>query len=109
MVLMSYDQHWGGSPKAGSVSSPLERIRLSKLLTQVPAKKSIIAYPLYTRDWKIASSVSSQDISLAEQGHRIRLNKASFTWNESVAQYEAAYNSGGIPHAYGPRNHALYR
>ncbi|MGE7822790.1 S-layer homology domain-containing protein [Paenibacillus sp. NPDC093718] len=99
MVLMSYDQHWGGSPKAGSVSSlPWSESGLRKLLTQVPAKKSIIAYPLYTRDWKIASSVSSQDISLAEQGHRIRLNKASFTWNESVAQYEAAYNSGGIPH-----------
>ncbi|MGG4096612.1 S-layer homology domain-containing protein [Paenibacillus lautus] len=99
MVLMSYDQHWGGSPKAGSVSSlPWSESALRKLLTQVPAKKSIIAYPLYTRDWRIASSVSSEDISLAEQGHRIRLNKASLTWNASVAQYEAAYSSGGIQH-----------
>lgn len=99
MVLMSYDQHWGGSPKAGSVSSlPWSESALSKLLTQVPAKKSIIAYPLYTRDWQIASSVSSSDISLIEQGHRIRLTQASLTWNASVAQYEAAYTSRGIQH-----------
>lgn len=99
VVLMSYDQHWGGSPKAGSVSSlPWSESALNKLVSQVPAKKSIIAYPLYTRDWQLASSVSSQDISLVEQGHRVRQNKASLGWNANVAQYEAAYTSGGISH-----------
>lgn len=99
MVLMSYDQHWGGSPIAGSVSSlPWGESALNKLLTQVPAKKSIIAYPLYTRDWRIATSVSSQDITLVEQGHRIRLKQASLSWNADVGQYEAAYKNNGIQH-----------
>ncbi|MDH6670461.1 S-layer homology domain-containing protein [Paenibacillus glucanolyticus] len=99
VVLMSYDQHWGGSPKAGSVSSlPWSESALNKLINQVTAKKSIVAYPLYTRDWQLASSVSSQDISLIEQGHRIRLHKASLAWNADVAQYEAAYTIGGVRH-----------
>lgn len=99
MVLMSYDQHWAGSPKAGSVSSlPWSESALRKLLTQVPAQKTIIAYPLYTRDWRIASAVSSEEISLVEQGHRIRLKQASLAWNTDVGQYEADYRNNGVQH-----------
>ncbi|GAB6931338.1 hypothetical protein JCM10914A_53210 [Paenibacillus sp. JCM 10914] len=99
MVLMSYDQHWNGSPKAGTVSSlPWSESALAKLVSQVPAKKTIIAYPLYTRDWKVGPTVSAQDITLTEQGKRIRQQKATLQWNSVLAQYEAAYTSASVPH-----------
>lgn len=99
LVLMSYDEHWGGSPKAGSVSSlPWSKSAVQRLLTQIRANQAIVAFPLYTRDWKLASSVSSEDITLVEQGRRIRSFQAPISWNAEVGQYEAGYRSGGVQH-----------
>lgn len=99
LVLMSYDEHWGGSPKAGSVSSiSWSESALQRLLTQIRANQAIVAFPLYTRDWKLASSVSSEDITLVEQGRRIRSFQAPISWNAEAGQYEAGYRSGGVQH-----------
>ncbi|WP_106765915.1 S-layer homology domain-containing protein [Paenibacillus faecalis] len=97
VVLMGYDEHWGGAPIAGSVSSlPWLTFATDKLLTQVPASKTVIALPLYTREWKLHPSAGSEDISLIEQGRRIRQHSSSLVWNETVQQYEAEYTRLGI-------------
>ncbi|MEK3734729.1 S-layer homology domain-containing protein [Paenibacillus sp. FSL M8-0334] len=99
IVLMGYDQHWSGSPKAGSVSSqPWLSGAVNKLLTQVPASKSILAAPLYTRDWQLGPAVTSQDISLVEQGNRIRQRRAQLAWDEVMGQYTASYTLSGNAH-----------
>lgn len=96
VVLMGYDQHWGGSPKAGSVSSlPWLTAAVDKLITQVPASKTVIALPLYTREWQLNPVVTSEDISLTQQGQRIRSQSASLTWNNLIGQYEAVYARTG--------------
>lgn len=99
VVLMGYDEHWGGSPQAGSVSSlPWLSSAIDKLLTQVPASKAVIALPLYTRDWSLHPSLTSEDISLIEQGIRIRNQSASIVWNDLIGQYEASYIQSGLKH-----------
>ncbi|MGM1045121.1 Spore germination protein YaaH [Paenibacillus uliginis N3/975] len=97
LVLMGYDEHWGGAPKAGSVSSlPWLSSAVDKFLTQVPASKAVIALPLYTREWRFYPTVGSEDISLIEQGRRIRQQSASMVWNDVVGQYEAGYIRSGL-------------
>lgn len=97
VVLMGYDEHWGGSPKAGSVSSmPWLSSAIDTLLTQVPAYKTVIALPLYTREWRFNPMVGSEDISLTEQGKRIRQQSASLVWNDQLGQYEAGYEQTGL-------------
>ena len=52
VVLMGYDEHWGGSGDPGSSSSqPFVEQSLDNLLRMVPADKVINALPFYTRLW----------------------------------------------------------
>ncbi|WP_314589385.1 glycosyl hydrolase family 18 protein [Paenibacillus terrigena] len=54
MMVMSYDEHWASSPRAGSVSSlPWAENAMRKIIEedQVPADKLLLGIPLYTRIW----------------------------------------------------------
>ena len=52
VVLMGYDEHWGGSGDPGSsASQPFVENSLDNLLSMVPAEKVINALPFYTRFW----------------------------------------------------------
>lgn len=69
LAIMAYDEHWGSSPKAGSVASlPWVETNLQKLLEIVPNEKLILGIPLYTRLWEIKDSgeVSSKSKSMAQ-------------------------------------------
>lgn len=53
VVLMNYDEHWGGSGDPGSTSSqPFAEESIANLLEYVDASKIINALPFYTRLWK---------------------------------------------------------
>lgn len=101
VVLMSYDEHWGGSPVAGSVSSlPWVEKALNKLLTSVTSSKVIVALPFYTRDWSSTSKgVSSEELTLSLQNQRISTMKAKVVWNTSTSQYLATYTKQGTKHS----------
>jgi len=100
VVLMSYDEHWSTSPKAGSVSSlPWVEKALNKLILSVPSKKVIVALPFYTRDWSYTpKGVTSEELSLLLQNQRISAMKAKLSWNDTTGQYVAAYSKSGIKH-----------
>ena len=53
VIMMGYDEHWGGCQVAGSVAS-IDFVTggLDRILEQVPAEKVINALPFYTRLWK---------------------------------------------------------
>lgn len=54
MMVMTYDEHWGTSPKAGSVASlPWVEKGIVKIMKEddVPASKLLIGVPFYTRIW----------------------------------------------------------
>lgn len=97
IVLMAYDEHWETDPIAGSVSSlPWMERGLDKLLSSVPASKTIVALPLYTREWTIYPKVSSSEISIAEQVEYLQsLTSASRSWDDTIGQYVYTYAKGG--------------
>ncbi|WP_134699861.1 glycosyl hydrolase family 18 protein [Ammoniphilus sp. YIM 78166] len=53
VMVMTYDEHWGSSPVAGSVASlPWVEKGLQGVLEEVPASKLLLGVPYYTRLWK---------------------------------------------------------
>lgn len=101
VVLMGYDEHWGGSTEAGSVSSlPWVDKALSKLLKSVASNKVIVALPLYTRDWSVSSKkVLSEEITLPLQNQRISKRNAKLIFDTSTSQYVAKYTLLGMKHS----------
>lgn len=52
MMVMTYDEHWASSPKAGSVASlPWVENGLKGVLEEVPRDKLLLGIPFYTRLW----------------------------------------------------------
>lgn len=95
VVLMAYDEHWGGSPIAGSVSSlPWLKQGLEALLSKVPASKVIVALPLYTRQWAADANgkVGSIDLSLVQQSAIVNAYKLKPVWDDILGQYYAQYS-----------------
>ncbi|MCD9026527.1 S-layer homology domain-containing protein [Cohnella sp. NL03-T5] len=101
IVLMAYDEHWGGDAEAGSVSSlPWLQKGLETLMTQVPASKVILALPLYTRDWysNATSMTSSAEWSLLQQNSLVQSHVIKPVWNDYLGQYYASYRSQNMQH-----------
>jgi len=100
LVVMTYDEHWTGGPRAGSVSSlAWYTNHLRKITAVVPARKVIAGIPLYTRDWHTAGGkVHSQDLLLQEQYDRLAALKPRITWDAKSGQYIATYTQSGVTH-----------
>lgn len=98
VMVMTYDEHWASSPKAGSVASlPWVERGLLGVLEEVPNEKLLLGIPFYTRLWK-------EEVN--EQGERVVSSKAYSmpaieTWladrgvtptlDEATGQYYAEY------------------
>lgn len=102
VALMTYDQHWGGSPVSGSVAqlSWVEQ-SLKRVLAEVPNEKLLLGVPFYTRLWReeyVSGSnkptVTSKAISMEEAEKTIAENKASKIWDPASGQYYATYKQG---------------
>lgn len=102
IVLMGYDEHWGGSPVAGSIASlGYDEASLNKLLRAVPSHKVILALPFYNRDWNLkedGSVLFSKIISLSQQNALIDTYSIRPIWDAAVGQYTADYTKSGIRH-----------
>ncbi|HTG68824.1 MAG TPA: S-layer homology domain-containing protein [Candidatus Udaeobacter sp.] len=102
IVLMGYDEHWGGSPVAGSNASlGYDEVSLNKLLRVVPSYKVILALPFYNRDWNLkedGSALFSEIISLSQQNALIDKYSIRPIWNAELGQYTAAYTKNGVSH-----------
>jgi spore germination protein len=100
IVLMGYDEHWGGNTIPGSVSSlPWLNQGLESLLAQVPSKKVIMAMPLYTRDWsQTASGIRSEDWSLVKQNDTVFNLKLQPAWNPELGQYVTVFLQQKVTH-----------
>ncbi|CAM2880598.1 S-layer-like y domain-containing protein [Paenibacillus sediminis] len=100
VVLMAYDEHWGGGAEPGSVSSlPWFKQAIDKQLASVPSSKTIVALPFYTRDWSVTSqSVTSSAITLTEQVAKIKYGPGRVKWDDAVGQYVVSYTKQGVPH-----------
>ncbi|HHW00148.1 MAG TPA: glycoside hydrolase [Clostridiaceae bacterium] len=94
VIVMTYDQHWKGSPKAGSVAqvSWVEKM-VQKYLETIPNEKMVLGMPLYTRLWKEETgedggiSLSSEALSMEQAKDFIEKNVANVQWDEESGQF----------------------
>lgn len=100
IVLMAYEEHWVGSPKAGSVASlPWLEKKIQDLLEDIPSDRLIVGLPLYTRDWFSANgSMQSSDISIPGSYELIAKYRGSTKWQDSIGQYISSYQKQGVTH-----------
>ena len=94
LMVMAYDEHWGTSPKAGSVASfPWVEQNLQKLLEIVPNDKLILGVPLYTRLWEIKDTgeVSSKAIKMTEAKEWLTEKGITPIYDEQSGQNFAEY------------------
>lgn len=96
VIIMGYDEHYAGSPEAGSVASVnYVENGIADTVSQVPANKVINAVPFYTRIWETTgSSISSQAVGMATAEEYVAAHNIDVEWNEETCQNYGEYTSG---------------
>lgn len=116
VVIMGYDEHYGGSPVAGSVSSyNYVRTGVENTLKDVPADKVISGIPFFTRVWEevpkteaeieaaagtdqaeYTTHVNSTAYSMYDAKYVVDQAGATAAWDETTKQNFATWESGGV-------------
>ena len=88
VIIMGYDEHWGGGGVAGSVASiGFVEDGIAQTVADVPANKVINAVPFYTRVWKTkGDSVTSEAIDMETAQNFIKNNGVNMSWDPETAQ-----------------------
>lgn len=98
VMVMAYDEHYAGSPEAGSVSSRswVER-GITATIEEVPAEKLIVGLPFYTRLWKEQEDgkLSSEACSMNAGLNLLTEQKVTPAWDEETGQYYGSYRLEG--------------
>lgn len=98
LMVMTYDEHYAGSPAPGSIASlPWVESALKETLKDVPASKLIMGVPLYTRIWTVDSSgkiVSNPSAKMSSVRNTIQSKNLTPTWLEKESQYYVEYPNG---------------
>lgn len=97
LCVMAYDEHYSGSPKAGSVSS-LSWVKnsIENTAKSAPMKKIIVGLPFYTRLWREAHTgkLTSRALSMDGGLNLVNSNKAKKEWDKEKGQYYAEWKDG---------------
>ena len=96
VIIMGYDEHYAGSPTAGSVASiDFVEEGIERTVAQVPAGKVINAVPFYTRIWETTSdSISSQAVGMDMAEEYVANHNIAVEWDEATCQNYGEYTSG---------------
>lgn len=88
VVIMGYDEHWGGGGVAGSVASiGFVEDGIVQTLEEVPANKIINAVPFYTRVWKTnGGKVTSEAVTMETAKNFISKNGLEMRWDDGTGQ-----------------------
>ena len=97
VIIMGYDEHWGGGGVAGSVASiGYVREGIEKTLQDVPAQKVINAIPFYTRVWKTNNGeVTSEALGMEAAQNFITKYNVPVAWDEETCQNYGEIEMGG--------------
>lgn len=98
VIIMGYDEHWGGGGIAGSVASlPYVLDGIEQTLSEVPSEKVINAIPFYTRVWKTdGGEVTSEALGMEATQRFISENGVETHWDEEVCQNYGEKTMNGI-------------
>jgi len=102
VAIMTYDEHWGTSPRAGSTASlPWVDTAIQRTLTQIPPEKILMGIPFYTREWAETRnndgrvSVRARTMAMVSVDVRLEETGASLQWLGDVGQNYFQYASDG--------------
>ncbi|MGI6777974.1 MAG: glycosyl hydrolase family 18 protein [Acetivibrionales bacterium] len=103
IAVMTYDQHWSTSPKAGSVAQlSWVEAKVKRILEMVPAEKLLLGLPFYIRLWverpdENGNIVVSNPSALSMGGARriIQENNANVVWDEESGQFYTEFEKEG--------------
>ena len=98
VVTMAYDEHTSGSEEAGSVSSiSWVQQALSDAGTVVPAEKTVIAIPFYTRVWTTDKNggITSSAMGMSEAENYVSEHSMLRSWDDKLKQNYAVLESSG--------------
>lgn len=98
VVTMAYDEHTSGSEEAGSVSSiSWVQQALSDIDTVVPAEKTVIAIPFYTRVWTTDKNggITSSAMGMSEAENYVSEHSMLRSWDDKLKQNYAVLESSG--------------
>ncbi|MCM2974058.1 glycosyl hydrolase family 18 protein [Priestia aryabhattai] len=102
VIMMGYEEHWGGSQVPGSVASlPWVKEGTELLMKDVPAHKILLGVPFYTREWKTDLStkkVVTKDLTMKEAEAIISSKKLTKKWDSQASQYYVEYTENGTKH-----------
>ncbi len=98
LAVMTYDEHYAGSPAAGSTASlPWVEDALVATLKDVPASKLLLGIPLYTRIWTIDGSgkiVSNPSAKMPTVRSTVKTSGVTPEWRDKEKQYYVEYPNG---------------
>lgn len=95
LIIMGYDEHYGGSKESGSVASiSFVRGGVEKTLEEVPAEKVILAVPFYTRLWSETPKTEEEIAASSDTEEFVPYNLGSSIY--SMAKAETFLASKGL-------------
>lgn len=96
VIIMGYDEHYAGSPEAGSVASiDFVEEGIEQTVAQVPSEKVINAVPFYTRIWETTGdSISSQAIGMEMAEEYVAAHNIEVEWDDETCQNYGEYTDG---------------
>ena len=97
VIIMGYDEHWGGSQDPGSVASlGFVEKGIQKMTELVDPQKVINGIPFYTRIWTTnpAGEVTSQAVGIQAAADYLVNHGVSYEWDEATGQNYAEFETG---------------
>lgn len=103
IMVMTYDQHYAGGQKSGSVAQMtwVEQ-NLKKTLEQVPKEKLLLGLPFYTRLWKEETGadgkvkLTNEALTMDAARKNIKDNNGTVKWDEESGQFYGEYKKDNI-------------
>ena len=98
VIIMGYDEHYGGSSEAGSVASiGFVESGIKRTVEQVPAEKVINALPFYTRIWKSeGADLTSEAVGMEMAEQFVANHNIETRWDETACQNYGETTEGGV-------------
>lgn len=95
VIVMGYDEHYGGSKEAGSVASiNFVEKGIENTVAEVPANKVINAIPFYTRVWKTkGTDVNSEALGMEKAQEYVSNHSIAIRWDETTCQNYGEFQS----------------
>lgn len=102
VIIMAYDEHYSGSPEAGSVASiGFLKEAVNNTLAKMPRERIVMAIPFYTRLWaeqEVDGSIKLSSEALTMNGAKdvLERNKVTAEWDAATGQNYAEYTVDGV-------------